>query len=117
MSVGWGSVIRRARLERTLTQSQLAELTGVKQANISAIETGRREPSAVTLHRLLVACGFDLVATAGSKTIGCEPTGAWSEGGDELTTPVDLRPDLPAEIRARMLVAVLDASEAIVRSR
>ncbi len=117
MSDGWGSVVRRARLERSLTQAQLAEISGVKQANISAIETGRREPSAPTLHRLLVACGFDLVATAGTRSLRCEPSGDWRDGTPDLMYPATPGPEIPNEQRVRMMVAVLDASEAILRSR
>ncbi len=117
MSDGWGSVVRRARLERSLTQAQLAEISGDKQANISAIETGRREPSAPTLHRLLVACGFDLVAIAGARSLSRDPSGDWPDSTPDLIDPATPGPKIPNEQRARMMVAVLDASEAILRSR
>ena len=68
----YGDVVRRARLDRGMTQGELAAASGVAQANISAIENGRRQPSAETLHRLFAACGYDLVAVAGDERIRLE---------------------------------------------
>ncbi|MGH9179532.1 MAG: helix-turn-helix domain-containing protein [Acidimicrobiales bacterium] len=59
------------REERGLTQRALTEVSGVRQSNISAIEAGRRVPTADTLNRLVVACGFELAATAGDRVIYC----------------------------------------------
>lgn len=100
----------------------LAEVTGVEQANISAIETGRRQPSAETLHRLLEGCGFELVAVAGERAI---PVASSTVDGlfvprdvdDPADAPSLIDRNTPIEQRARLLVAALDASEAIVRSR
>jgi len=104
--------VRRARVERGLTQVQLAEISGVEQANISAIENGRRAPSAETLHRLLLACGFDLLAEAGARTFAI-PAPDDAELVGEVPEPVEV----PMATRVRMLTAALDAAEAIVRSR
>ena len=60
----YGTFVRAAREARNLTQHDLAATSGVAQSNISAIENGRRIPSADTLNRLLVACGFELAATS-----------------------------------------------------
>lgn len=103
-----------------MTQVTLAQVTGIEQANISAIETGRRQPSAETLHRLLNGCGFELVATAGARTIPLPPPTDSLLRIRDPDDPPDEPPlasvDTPAQ-RARVLVAVLDASEAIVRGR
>lgn len=112
----YGEMVRSARTGRGLTQAQLATVTGIEQSNISAIENGRRAPSAETLHRLLFACGFELVARAGPRQLALPPPDAHGEdativGGESPA------PDLPIATRARMLVAALDASEAILRSR
>jgi transcriptional regulator with XRE-family HTH domain len=115
VTASYGATVRRARNEWDLTQAQLAEISGIEQSNISAIENGRRQPSAETLHRLLFACGFELVATAGSKELPLAPPDAWFDG-DAFAEPVS-PVHLPIATRARMLVAALDASEAIVRSR
>lgn len=108
----FGNVIRRAREHRGLTQSQLARISGVEQPNISAIENGRRVPESETFHRLLLGCGFELVAAAGQRVLPVLPRED-AEHVDEVQGPADL----PMETRVRILNAVLDAAEAIVRSR
>ena len=47
--------LRAARLHAGLTQQQLAELSGVRQANIAAYERDLRHPSRLMLQRLLDA--------------------------------------------------------------
>lgn len=125
----YGATLRRARTDRGLTQGELAAASGVAQANISAIENGRRRPSAETLHRLFAACGYDLVAVAGDERIHLDPPPAPGEpeivadllAERDRTDPFEasslVGPDTPVELRARLLVAVLDASEATIRGR
>lgn len=118
----YGTVLTRARRARELTQVQLSAVSGIEQANISAIENGHRVPSAATFHRLLHACGFELIACAGNAVIACPPP-----PGDDLfdsllvRSPRDEPPvvtrDTPTETRVRVLTAVLDAAEAVVRGR
>lgn len=48
-----------ARISQNLTQKQLAEKTGIHQADISKIENGTRNPSLNLLKRL--ADGMDMV--------------------------------------------------------
>lgn len=66
-------------------------------------------PSADTLQALLHACGFQLAAVAGPRRI-VEPV-----------EETDLAPTPPARLseddRVRTVVAVLEASEAILRAR
>ncbi len=50
-----------ARAESNLTQKQLAQRSGVSQANISKIETGNYRPSLSTLKRIADALGKRLV--------------------------------------------------------
>lgn len=100
----------------------MAEISGIEQANISAIENGRRVPSAVTLHRLLHACGFELTATAGDDVIGCPPPSGHPVGDDlfaegAVEEPPAVTADTPMVERVRVITAVLDAAEAAVRSR
>lgn len=118
---GYGSFVEAARRSRGLTQRQVAEISGIEQANISAIENGRRVPSAVTLHRLLHACGYELTATAGDEVIGCRPPSdhpvvddLFAQGVEE---PQTITPDTPMAERVRVITAVLAAAEAAVRSR
>lgn len=125
----YGAALQRARTEWGMTQGELAAASGIAQANISAIENGRRQPSAETLHRLLAACGYDLVAVSGDERIHLVPPPAPGEPeivsellaergpADPFDTPSSVGPDTPVELRARLLVAVLDASEATIRGR
>jgi transcriptional regulator with XRE-family HTH domain len=108
----YGRVVRQARTERGLTQVQLAEISGIEQSNISAIEMGRRAPTAETLHRLLLACGFTLEATAGGRRFTI-PTPDDAGVIEEPAEPLDV----PMATRVRMLSAALDAAEATQRSR
>jgi transcriptional regulator with XRE-family HTH domain len=111
----YGTFVRAVRESRGLTQHDLAEVSGIAQTNISAIENGRRTPSADTLNRLVVACGFELSATAGDRTIYCDlPPDLWSrrlpdDPPDEGPT---LAADAPADDRAEVVTAVLDAVDA-----
>jgi len=107
-----------------LTQRELAEISLIPQPNISAIEGGRRLPSADTLNRLLVACGFELTATAGERTIFCPlPTGRWFSDDDLPPRLPDDPPDEhPAldhsasmEERVRAITALLEAVDATAR--
>lgn len=117
----YGAFVRAVRGARGLTQRELAEVSGVRQSNISAIETGRRVPSADTLNRLLVACGFELAAVAGERTIYCHlPRAGWFPDEDlpapDAGDPVDERPSIAADAltndRAAVVTAVLDAASA-----
>lgn len=51
------SLLRRARVDAGLSQSELARSAGVAQSVISAYENGRREPSLPQLARLVEATG------------------------------------------------------------
>lgn len=53
-----GERIKRQRLERRLTQTELAERSGVRQSLISRLENGTRDnPGADVLRRLARALG------------------------------------------------------------
>ena len=54
-----GTNVRRLRLEKGLTQERFAELSGLAQQYISGLESGRRNPTVVTLYELAVALGVD----------------------------------------------------------
>lgn len=51
----------KARHEAGLTQKDLAEKTGLQQANISRIENGNGNPSVATLNRIAQGMGKKLV--------------------------------------------------------
>ena len=81
------------------------------------------------MHRLFAACGYDLVAVAGDERIHLDPPPAPAEpeivadllAERDRTDPFEasslVGPDTPVERRARLLGAVLDASEATIRGR
>lgn len=50
----------QGRKERNLTQKQLAEMTGITQADISRLENGESNPSLNTLKRLAEGLGMKL---------------------------------------------------------
>ncbi|MGH9000016.1 MAG: helix-turn-helix domain-containing protein [Acidimicrobiia bacterium] len=116
-----GSFIREVRESRRLSQEVLAEVAGVSQPNLSAYERGRRTPTADTLNRILVACGYQLAASDGEDTIFCAlPTVGWfpdedlppSEPGDPGDQRPAVTPDTPMPERVRVLLAVLEVAEA-----
>lgn len=55
-----GNLLRLAREQRGWSQQRLAEAAGVPASTVGRIEAGQRQPSLVTLHRLLAAADLDL---------------------------------------------------------
>ncbi len=75
------SVIRAmidARTSQNLTQKQLAEKTGIAQAEISRLENGTRNPSIKLLQRL--ADGMDMVLDVQFKPKGAIQQAVASKG-------------------------------------
>lgn len=99
----YGDFLRKVRESVGMTQDQLAVLMGTSQPNLSAYEHDRRVPSADTLNRILVACGYQLAAVAGDRVVRCPlPRGGWFED-DDLVEPGELEQALAAaEERGRM---------------
>jgi len=56
----FGSAIKKARLEKKLTQEKLAELISITTNHVKQIESGRRDPSMQVLHKLVFALDFSL---------------------------------------------------------
>ncbi|HEX9823219.1 MAG TPA: helix-turn-helix domain-containing protein [Actinomycetota bacterium] len=54
-----GNLIKLARIERGLSQRDLARLSATSQPAIAVYEAGRKDPSLSTLTRILRAAGFD----------------------------------------------------------
>lgn len=50
--------IKRRRTHLGLSQTKLAEMSGVRQGHISQIENGERRPNLATLHKLRDALGL-----------------------------------------------------------
>lgn len=59
-----GEGIRQARRERGLTQAELAEWAGVRQALISDLETGNTQARLDTILTVLSALELDLMLAA-----------------------------------------------------
>jgi transcriptional regulator with XRE-family HTH domain len=55
-----GNLLRLARAKAGVTQARLAELAGVPRSTVERIEAGTRQPSLVTLSRLLAAVDLEL---------------------------------------------------------
>ena len=53
-----GNIIKKARKNQRLSQSELAELTGLTQTGISKLELGGCDPSAKTMIKLTEILGL-----------------------------------------------------------
>ena len=49
--------VKRIRLAKGLTQEQFSEISGFSQQYVSGLETGRRNPTIVTVYELAKALG------------------------------------------------------------
>ena len=115
----YGSFVTAVRNARGLTQTELAAISGLSQPNLSAIEHDRRVPSADTLNRIVVSCGFELAAVAGGSAVFCPlPRGGWFPDeddpgpleGDPRDEAPALPPGAPMEQRLQVIEAVLEAA-------
>lgn len=61
--------IMEGRERNDLTQQQLAEITGIQQADISRLENGTGNPSLRTLKRLAAGMGMQLKLEFVPKTV------------------------------------------------
>lgn len=66
-----GEAIKAARKERNMTQEQLAELMGVKKAQVCRIERGSN-PTIGTITRAFNALGMAVSLTCGNMQIALE---------------------------------------------
>jgi len=57
-----GNLLRLARAQRGWSQRRLAEAAGVPVSTVARIESGARQPSLVTIGRLLAAADLELRA-------------------------------------------------------
>ncbi len=65
-----GRNFARLRRAQGLTQEQVAELSGLSQQYLSGLESGRRNPTLITIYQVAVALGVshvDLVAPDGGE--------------------------------------------------
>jgi transcriptional regulator with XRE-family HTH domain len=59
--------LRRIRLERGLSQEQLASLAGLDRTYVSSCEAGRRNATIRTIDRLSTALGIDPAALVSDR--------------------------------------------------
>lgn len=78
-----GALLTKARLEKKLSQRELAELAGVPQSTVSRIESGRSDPSLSTLERLLAPVGLRPV-------VSLSPVEGVEDGSLALALPMNL---------------------------
>ncbi|MGV3730564.1 MAG: helix-turn-helix domain-containing protein [Sphingopyxis sp.] len=62
-----GNMIQRARRRKGLTQTQLANLSGLRQELISRIESGHDGTKLSSLYALFAALDLDLIVDSRSK--------------------------------------------------
>jgi len=62
-----GKRIREARQARGLTQSELAEIIGMSDKSVSALEVGRVEPSITQMQAISAATDMPIGAFTGEK--------------------------------------------------
>jgi transcriptional regulator with XRE-family HTH domain len=65
-----GQNVKRIRLDKGLTQEQFCDISGFSQQYVSGLETGRRNPTIVTIYELAKALGvshLDLVQPPASR--------------------------------------------------
>ena len=118
----YADFIRQVRISRGLSQAVLAEISGIAQPNISALENGRHVPTLDVLNRIVVACGYQLVAHGGSSEVRCPlPKAGWfpfedvpqhlSDDPEGLGPPVP--PGTSPEERGEILAELLDLADAL----
>ncbi len=114
----FGAFVREVRQSRGMSQQELADNAGLTQSNVSAIENNRRQPSARSLNRILVACGYQLAAVAGPRQIFAPLPPGWFPDddlpprlpGDPPDEEPTITPATPMHERVRHINAVLEAS-------
>ena len=61
MAISFGEALRRLRMEKGLTQQQLADRLHMDRTSVTSWETGRRMPDVATISLLTDAMGVDVV--------------------------------------------------------
>lgn len=69
-----GENVKRARTAAGMTQEQLAERSGFSQQYLSGLESGKRNPTIVTVYEIAVALGVPHLALL-------DPEASWSLPG------------------------------------
>lgn len=75
LSEDLGELLKRLRLARGLTQSELADRLGVSKSQVSQIETGYYKPSLPVLETILVELDASLCICTEEGVIATDPSG------------------------------------------
>ena len=95
----YGPFLRQLRTSRSLTQSQLSQITGLSQPNLSAYENDRRTPTLDVANRIIVACGYQLVADGSHREVRAPlPKVGWFPDEDLPPRLPDDPPDEPLSV-------------------
>lgn len=62
-----GEALRRQRVSAGLSQSQLASMTGLRQATISKLESGSETTRIETIYAVMAALDLEMTVAARSK--------------------------------------------------
>lgn len=101
-----GNILRVARAKTGMTAAQLATLAGVPRSTVERIEAGTRQPSLVTMGRLLAAVDLDL-------RIHLEPYDDHDDVLDARRAALSPAARAVAEARQDALVAAFRAAGAV----
>ena len=101
-----GNVLRVARAKTGMTVAQLATLAGVPRSTVLRIEAGTRQPSLVTMGKLLAAVDLDL-------RIHLEPYDDHDDVLDARRAALNPAKRAVAEARQDALVAAVRAAGAV----
>lgn len=93
------------RRRHGLTQAELARQAGVSQPVISAYERGRRDPTYLTLRKLVEASGERLCVDASPSASGLPPAVGVEEHARRLVDVLSLADAVPARPRPAVLRA------------
>lgn len=118
--------VRSARIRAGLSQRELAQRSGVRQPNIAAIESGRSQPTADTVDKLLAAAAVrpsvvlaerrDEVRRAIARAGGRNPRvfGSVALNSDTPSSDVDLLVDLGDEPSIWQVAALVEELRALL---
>lgn len=95
------TLIEHSRRAAGLSQAALAERSGTSQPTISAYESGRKDPSAATLARILAATGRRLTVVPGT-VVRSPGQRELKRRGEILAQVIELAEALPARHTAEL---------------
>lgn len=105
-----GTVIRRARQERSVTVKALAGRAGLSVVYLGEIERGKKYPSAPVLERLAVALGLDLADLLELVADGLRAD-ATTERTDAIGFALPARGPVTPRVTVKRLVGLLEPDE------